>query len=79
MCMKNADLADISRSNVKLTRTMNRRKIMDKDEVVAVVKATEEVGVAAVRAEVCDLRKMRMTETTLARITYFLCKKLITC
>ena len=79
MCVKNADLVDISRSNVKLTQTVNRHKIMDMDEVEAVVKATEEVGVAAVRAEVCDLRKMRMTETTLARIKYFLCKKLITC
>ena len=45
---KNADSPDISKSNVNLTRIVNRRKIMDMDEVEAVVEATEEVGVAAV-------------------------------
>ena len=54
---KNADSPDISKSSAKLTRTVKRRKIMDMDEVKAVVKATEEVGVATVRAEACDLRK----------------------
>ena len=50
---------------------------MDMDEVEAVVEATEEVGVAAARAEACDLRKTSLTETTLARITYFPYTKLI--
>ena len=52
---------------------------MDMDEVKAVVEATEEVGVAAVRAEAWDLRKTSLTEMTLARITYFPYTKLITC
>ena len=43
----------------KTSKTVNRHKIMDMDEVEAVVETTEEVGVAAVRAEACDLRKTR--------------------
>ena len=65
--------------NVKLVQTVKRRKIMDMDEVEAMVEATEETGVAAVQVEVCDLRKMSLTETTLARTMYSLCTKPFTC
>ena len=57
MFVKNVGSLVSLRLNVQLAQTVNRRKITYTAVLEALVKVTEEVGVAGVQAEACDLRK----------------------